>query len=467
MRISEESHLQATIKDMKQFEDRLQQLSLKIYPSDALRDFVKIELLPILKDFQQMLLLQMESLNNGASQNVSPEIKATINFWWSGNLQSLANVISNADLKSSPFEIMGVFKKMISKIDAEDFEIITSPTNDLNFTFREIWQQIKIIIESLMGEPRQTNKKLIELTFPAQHKDNIFLSGIFAHEIGHYFDRNKNIWSDIFTRVALPGNNYIQQLKPFFKRYDNIPIDDAEVLAILNKSVLGAWIREAIADCVAVYLLGPAFIFSSQELLISVLGRNYILTNNLIDSPAPTHPRHGLRLSFQLETLKSLQLYDALPTSIQTVLDEIKFDWENANVYYDQVVLNDQMYSFLLNDNSYRLLEELWRQCLPYVQQEVSSLIGPNVMTTLHIEEAEVLARERIRWLVPPNEINGQFANAQAIINSGWFAKLLYTNEILSLVNRTQQPESEYELTDIVNGLLKYAIHASPIHERW
>ncbi|MGR5911384.1 hypothetical protein ACT7DG_00360 [Bacillus cereus] len=66
-----------------------------------------------------------------------------------------------------------------------------------------------------------------------------------------------------------------------------------------------------------------------------------------------------------------------------------------------------------------------------------------------------------------PNEINGQIASAQAIINSGWFAKLLYKDEILSLVNRAEMPESEYELTNLINGLLKYALHASHIQERW
>lgn len=467
MRISEESHLQATIKDMMQFEDSLQQVSLKIYPSDALREFVTTELLPILKKLQRMLLSEIESLKNGTSPHVSSQGKAVIQFWWGGNLQFLSNAISNADLKSSPFETMEIFKKMICKIDSDDFEIITSPTNVLNYTFREIWQQIKLTIESILGEPRQTNKKLIELTFPAQYKDNIFLSGIFAHEIGHYFDRNKNIWSGIFTKVVQPSNSYFQQLKQFLKRHDNAPVNDAEVFMTLHNSALGAWVREAVADCVAVYLLGPAFIFSSQELLISLLGQSYVLNNNLIDSPAPTHPRSGLRLKFQLEILKSLQLYDALPKDIQDLLDEIDFDWENANVRYEPITLNDQMYSFYLNDNSYKLLEEMWRQCLPHVQQEVSALIGSNVMTTLHIKEAEMLALERVRWLVPPNEINGQFANAQAIINSGWFAKLLYTNEILLLVNRAQGPESDYELTGIINGLLKYAIHAAPIQERW
>ena len=49
---------------------------------------------------------------------------------------------------------------MISKIDNHEFEIITSPINVLNFTFQEIWQPIKMVLENEIGISRYTNKKL-------------------------------------------------------------------------------------------------------------------------------------------------------------------------------------------------------------------------------------------------------------------------------------------------------------------
>ena len=116
MRISDQTHLQATINDMLQFEDRLHQLSLKIYPSESLRDFVNGELLPILQNLREILLLEIKQLNEGNKQVVSTEVKAVINFWWNEHLQFLASKISSADLKSSPFELMEVFKNMISKL---------------------------------------------------------------------------------------------------------------------------------------------------------------------------------------------------------------------------------------------------------------------------------------------------------------------------------------------------------------
>ncbi|MGR5912241.1 hypothetical protein ACT7DG_15265 [Bacillus cereus] len=347
MRISDQTHLQATINDMLQFEDRLHQLSLKIYPSESLRDFVNGELLPILQNLREILLLEIKQLNEGNKQVVSTEVKAVINFWWNEHLQFLASKISSADLKSSPFELMEVFKNMISKIDNHEFEIITSPINVLNFTFQEIWQPIKMVLENEIGISRYTNKKIIDLTFPNQHKDNIFLSGIFAHEIGHYFDRNKNIWSGVFTKIV-QENHYIQDLKPFFHKPDGTPVTDAEVLTLLNQQILGSWIQEAVADCVAVHLLGPAFIFSSQELLISIIGRLYVQTRHLLDMPSPTHPRSGLRLDFQINTLKSLNLYDSLPSEVKTLLDTINNDWEQGTAYYTENILNANTSNFFI-----------------------------------------------------------------------------------------------------------------------
>ena len=64
--------------------------------------------------------------------------------------------------------------------------------------------------------------------------------------------------------------------------------------------------------------------FSLQELLISLIGQLYVQTRCLLDIPSPTHPRSGLRLDFQINTLKALDLYDPLPTEVQTLLDNIK-----------------------------------------------------------------------------------------------------------------------------------------------
>ena len=60
-------------------------------------------------------------------------------------------------------------------------------------------------------------------------------------------------------------NHYIQDLKPFFHKPDGTPVTDAEVLTLLNQQILGSWIQEAVADCVAVHLLGPAFIFHRKN----------------------------------------------------------------------------------------------------------------------------------------------------------------------------------------------------------
>ncbi|ARP44303.1 MULTISPECIES: hypothetical protein [Bacillaceae] len=466
MRISAIGNLKATVSDMFNFEDQLKNLSLKIYPSVALKELIVNDLIPIVKQLRDILISEIKALEENEQHVISSKAKAVNKIWFSRRIQFVASAISGTDLKSYPLEIMEIFKEMIKNIDGENFELLTSPIDQLNFTFQEIWHPIKKLLENEVGVTSNNNKKFVKLTFPSQHKDNVFLSGIYAHEIGHYFDRNRGLWSKIFAQKVL-SHPYLNKLGKFFFKQNNHPASIAEISSFLHDTVLGAWLREAIADCVAIYLLGPAFIFSSSDLLTSVVGTQIIQTGSLIDVPSHTHPRDGLRFKFQLSVLRKLKLYDPLHEKIKEILDTLEKDWEQAQVVYQPNIISRNYISFMLNQESYQILERIWEECLSLVVNEVEALIGDNLMKPCHIEEAMRLAEERIKWLVPPNELDGKPANAKAILNSGWFAKLLGDNEILSRVQSLDGEKSEYNFLGLLNGLMKYALHASTIQERW
>ncbi|HDR7764819.1 TPA: hypothetical protein QCY08_001763 [Bacillus paranthracis] len=469
MRICTEEHLNSTINDMFNFEDRLKALTLKVYPSNSLRDLVIDDLLPVLQELREKLLIERTELKKQIGWQISSQVKAIVNFWWNGYFQLIVNAISVADLKSSPFEIIEVFRLIISRIDSSEFEIITVPSNDLNFTFRELWQYVKDILQNEVGISNFNRKKFIELTFPNQHKDNVFLSGIYAHEIGHYFDKNKGIWSKIFTDNMFKNKDtFFNEIRPFFEKRNGQPVTEIEIISVLESYVLGHWIREAVADCVAVYLLGPAFMFSFQELLVSLVGRDLIRHDVIVNIGSITHPRNSMRFDFQLSILKDMGLYDFLDVKIKDTLEIIKDDWENATTVYDVRMVGDSNLILHLTNDSYRILEGFWKGCLSEVQKEVSNLIGDNCLTQQHLEEAMNLSKDKLKWLVPPNEISeGVPANVQAIINSGWFTKLLYKDDILNLIQSFENDKKDYEFDNLINRLLKYSLHASNIQERW
>ncbi|MGN4849368.1 hypothetical protein [Bacillus cereus group sp. MYBK134-1] len=263
-------------------------------------------------------------------------------------------------------------------------------------------------------------------------------------------------------------DTFFNEIRPFFEKRNGQPVTEIEIISVLESYVLGHWIREAVADCVAVYLLGPAFMFSFQELLVSLVGRDLIRHDVIVNIGSVTHPRNSMRFDFQLTILKDMGLYDFLDVKIKDTLEIIKDDWETATTVYDVRMVGDSNLILHLTNDSYRILEGFWKGCLSEIQKEVSNLIGDNCLTQQHLEEAMNLSKDKLQWLVPPNEISeGVPANVQAIINSGWFTKLLYKDDILKLIQSFEDDKKDYEFDNLINRLLKYALHASNIQERW
>lgn len=67
---------------------------------------------------------------------------------------------------------MNVFRDIINEIDNSRFEILTIPTEVMNFSFTEIWIKLKRFIEkNIIDESITVNRNLIRLSFPVEHKD--------------------------------------------------------------------------------------------------------------------------------------------------------------------------------------------------------------------------------------------------------------------------------------------------------
>jgi hypothetical protein len=468
MRITAKNSLISAVNEIYNFEDQLNDIALKIYPSPNLKKLITEDLNKVVDEIRKVLISEINTLKQNDQHQINSNVKAINKIWNTGYIQFVANAIAGTDLKSYPLEIMEVFRMMIAKIEGTDFEIITSPTNELNFSFREIWYPLKNALESEVGITTANHKRFVELTFPSQHKDNVFLSGIYAHEIGHYFDRNRGIWSKIFGQKIL-NHTDLNKLGKYFTKRNNphAQISDVEIASILHETVMGYWIREAVADCIAVYLLGPAFVFSLNELLTSLVGRQLVNAGIIYDVVSNTHPRHGLRNKFQMEILNNLGLLDNLNEKVKDALLTLERDWGQSTVYYQENIISKNDIQFLLTPDSYKILEDMWSECLPLVIHEVNSLIGDQIIDSTHLDEALRLAEERIKWLVPPNELDDKPSNVKAILNSGWFALILSKEETLSRLQSLNGEKSDYDYIKILNELMKYSLYASSIHERW
>lgn len=468
MTITTAQYLSTVIDDMFRFEDELQKISLKVYPSPALRALIKDELTQIVRQLRQILINDKECLMEDPSLTTSPVTKAVEKIWRDGYIQEVAYAISNTEVRSYPLEIMTVFRDMIQEIEGDFFEIITVPRDEMNFTFRELWVNLKNFLTSTLGlQGNDTDKKFIELTFPRKHRDNVLLAGIYAHEIGHYFDHNRKIWAKVFTQIV-PYHDDLREISTFIiSKKTNAPLSEPYVVQFLQEVVLSSWIKEAIADCVAIHLMGPAFIFATMDMYISLLGPYLLHKEELLISISRSHPPSHLRNKLQMEVLHDLQLTDSMEKSLLEILEGFSAQFENAKIIYPNSSIDNDYLIFHENEDFYKHIIKIWNDCLPIIKEEVRKLVGSQSMKKEEMAEAQRLAVERLKYVIPPNELDGKSVSSKAIINSGWITRLLYKDDFLSQMNRVERSLEDYHFYDYLNGLLKYALQASHIQRRW
>lgn len=467
MLTSELSYLNGLINDLYDFEEELKRLSLKVYPSPVLKQFITKELIPIVLNIRDIFIKDKAKLDEDPHYNISAKTKAAEIIWSSGYLQHFAWAISESNIKSYPLEIMSFFKDLIHELDTSNFEILAVPSHEINFSFSEVWLPLKDYLEKNIGLKSNNETLLIKLTFPHTHRHNLFLSCIYAHEIGHYFDRRNDFWGDIFTKV-IKDRFILKKFKPILRTSSDVD-NDAIRIVILQK-VLGSWIREAIADCFAVCLLGPAYVYSTMEFNIFSSGRQQFHNNLLMNIYSLTHPPNHLRNNFQVKLLKELGLFQVLNNRLKNEITEYNDQINKSASYYrdseTRLDLDDTLY-LVENKEFYDVIEELWKSTLTPIKSRVKSFLKNNVMTPKQVEEALRLAEERIKLAVPPNEYEGKAASVPAILNAGWFARLQYRADMEKVLNNIKGEKADYNFLENLNSLIRYALYASQVHKRW
>jgi hypothetical protein len=69
---------------------------------------------------------------------------------------------------------------------------------------------------------------------------------------------------------------------------------------------------------------------------------------------------------------------------------------------------------------------------------ESKKLLGQqNIINKVRLNQAEKLAELRIKEVILPNEFDNTAADPIAIMNSGWYAKLLYKSSLEKRVGKT------------------------------
>ena len=468
MIISKEEYLNNLLDSFCKYEEKLNILSNKAYPSDIVKKFIEKDLKMIIFEFEEIVHKDLKSSNDHFSEKT-----VLVNYIWDqGPLQNIAKAVANTDFKSHPLEIMNVFRDLIKDIEKNDFEILTIPREEMNFSFSEIWFKLKRILEKELNMSGFTvNKKFIKLTFPKNHKNNLLLSGIFFHEIGHYLVEENNFADRIFQNIDFSSADFLSLRKYIYANNGN-QLGQVELVNIFKRYYLINWIKELLSDILAVYTVGPAFIFLMFNFVINSTNINNFQNDNLINNCSVSHPRFSFRFNLMSRALKELKIYNEIPSQLRDKIKSYQDAYANSNNHQSNrsgnIRINNIYYRIQESEFLFQQLEKIISDLIPDMLTESEQLLGEsNIINKDKLKQAEKLAEFRIKEVIPPNELDNTAADPIAIMNSGWYAKLLYKSSLKERVGKIDEKNGDYDLNLLINDLMKYSLRTSRIQRRW
>lgn len=467
MAIPKRDYLNNLLNELCKFEEKNKLLSNKNYPSEVLEELLNEDMKIIVNKFKKIIYTELE---DEASDEISEEAILVAKIWSLGYLQQIAKAVSNTHFRAHPLEIMNVFRDTIKEIEANDFEILTIPTEEMNFSFSEIWISLRNFIENNFDIKLNVNKKLISLSFPEDHKDNLLLAGIFFHEIGHYLERENNLADKVFTSINFQTEEF-NNLRNYISFQDGTDVSQIDLVKVMQNEYLISWVKELISDSIATYMLGPAFIFSMMDFVTTNFVTNLMVQGRLQDRLSNTHPRFFIRFQLILKIIKDNNLYEELPEELQQKLIEYGDSWKKSSVLseitYRSINVNNKTY--IVNESSkfFNILENIVVQVFSRIMEETELLLKSNIINKKVLEIAQSLAKKRLKQVIPPNELNNCAANPISIINSGWYAKILFGDHLMDKLGNLDDKKGDYDLNILINDLLKYSLKASRIQRRW
>lgn len=446
---------------------KFKELQLMSYPDSNIEVVINY-----MSGIANKLDLRLNYYNDNGIENL--ELKLVSNI-----IQVFYNMvgcIAKCDVKNHPREIMIPIKELLDNTE-KDHIFITEPQWELNYSvgllmnknFKDALRRCGIILEEDIN--------IIKLAFPKLHQDNILGGAIMAHELGHYFDLHYSLGLSEKVIVKLINNiNLDKYMGNIYSHIEEYIKNSDEMKRILKSNIpniiLRSWIREIVADILGVAFYGLASFFASENLSIYYTDIN----NNqsqFIQCFSITHPRDGFRNHVRILTLSKLGYLKKVDIKIIDKLKEYEEQWEKSTTKSFKSIscqLNEVV-NFNINNNYLINLENDIRSNLEWiielVLKEISEVSEKLIYSSDEfIRDVDSLV-EKIKSVIPPNEIDGVPVNSVSIVNSGWISYVLNSEEIKNTMGSCDGSSKEIDVKNLINSLIKKATLTSNIHRRW
>ena len=386
--------------------------------------------------------------------------------------ESVLSLLQNASHIRNPKAITIPIREKFEQTDSDALYLPELIWN-VNYYIGEASRRYNDFINNSLDINYKLNKKIYRFGIPHFYQDNVLMSGIIGHELGHYLDLHSGLNISEKLLVKFSNNEFLlNDLKDFVVSGNGLITDDTtkkEIirLFIVNRNLYFVnWLNEFVADSLGVILYGPCSIFSSEYLIQSVS----LIHGQVKDGSSVTHPRNVIRSKFKLRTLNFMDYSDEdLP---KVFLDEIErnhkkwIDAESELNIQETIGLgsyNNIPYGIGNLSTVLERIEEFFLNQIDFIVKECREAVDQSIVYTPSemIESINVLS-QKIGDLLPPNDLlDGKPSDSISIINAGWLA---YLNPSDLLSNRYS---SKYEQLETINNLLERALEVSFIHRRW
>jgi len=368
------------------------------------------------------------------------------------------------------------------RLFTESFELTLVPDFEYNYAFvgkenfasREIElleahsdQGTKSALAALRGKTA-LKQWITFLHFPVADRDSALNLCVLAHELAHLVDEATKIYQKLLpieldkssfdelvdARCNTPAYGGITastsgpQLT--FEKIFTKPGVEARCYLSCNE-VLERWIREIIADILAIHAIGPASYFAFNDFFA------YMGAENI---PSSSHPAPAFRLQLMLDELKDTMGYMSSSSAIDSVLTEAMprvAAGANAAKYKDEANVVQKTIEKNPGKNADNFLAKIRPVISGYSFK--ASAYGQQVPDVLR----------RLRSGIAPIEVldsSGAMSPASvvAILNAGWE---LYKTDIDGFYGEFRGDVPKMERLANLNHLLFKAIEASEVARRW
>jgi len=262
-------HTSQTIRNIqKAFRDSLVGLEDRSTPkavfflTDRISNSLKRRLESISKEFE-------ESLDAEGAQVEARSISV-----FTDQLAEIYEIVKNSRDTGNLMFIIRPLEQLARKV-YYDTRIIVNSVTEYNYTYKELVSSLLSAAEAVQGitEPGLLHddipKKTIRLGFPVAESENVLSYAGLAHEVSHFVYDFEDLESKCEVKYSAMDYETINSIvldslgadHPLFEPVERSQLE-GEIADMVH-----SWVKEVVCDCLAVHIMGPAFLFMLFDML--------------------------------------------------------------------------------------------------------------------------------------------------------------------------------------------------------